>query len=137
MRMFQIVSLIQFKCSLVVTQTTQLKKIQFFSTRIFFSSIWKKTRKCNCRNCFINKQLRAFLLMVHRIIYCWQICLFLLNTSNNLEQGFPTFFLHCPPKSKIIKPASPHAFVSLVRRPLEVEGLQVKKNLIFASCVLL
>ncbi len=57
---------------------------------------------------------------------------------NHIDQGFPTFSLHCPPKSKIIKPASPHVvYVSLVRCYLEGEGLYVKKNLSFASWVLL
>ncbi len=41
----------------------------------------------------------------------------------HLDQGFPTFSLHCPPKSKIINPTSPLVYVSLVRCPLEGEGL--------------
>ena len=43
--MFQVVSLIQFKCSLVVTQTTQLKKIQVFSTRILLFSFLQFGKK--------------------------------------------------------------------------------------------
>jgi len=54
-----------------------------------------------------------------------------------LCQGFPTFSLHCPPKSKIIKPTSPLVYVSLIRNILEGEGLWVKENVSFASWFLL